>query len=135
MKSRQIHISERPYPQFKGVLWVGVLAGSVAISATPVGSLGVQQDKSQPAQISTGPNPSVTGNQPANLSAQQAEKQSADTADVARKKQIADESARLLQLATDLKVEVDKTTMDMLSLNVIRKADAIEKLARDARKR
>jgi nitric oxide reductase activation protein len=46
-----------------------------------------------------------------------------------RKKQIADESARLLKLATDLKVEVDKTTKDTLSLNVIRKADEIEKLA------
>jgi len=46
-----------------------------------------------------------------------------------RKKQIADESARLLKLATDLKIEVDKTTKDTLSISVVRKADEIEKLA------
>jgi hypothetical protein len=46
-----------------------------------------------------------------------------------RKKQIVDESARLLKLATDLKAEVDKTTKDTLSITVVRKADEIEKLA------
>jgi hypothetical protein len=49
--------------------------------------------------------------------------------DAERKKQIADESARLLKLATDLKAEVDKTTKDTLSITVVRKADEIEKLA------
>jgi len=44
-------------------------------------------------------------------------------------KQLVDESAQLLALAVALKGEVDKTNKDMLSLNVIRKADAIEKLA------
>lgn len=48
-----------------------------------------------------------------------------------RKKQIAGETARLLQMATDLKAEVDKTDKDTLSLAVIRKADEIEKLAHD----
>jgi hypothetical protein len=46
-----------------------------------------------------------------------------------RKKQISDQSAMLLKLATELKTEVDKTTKDTLSLEVIRKADEIEKLA------
>ena len=50
-----------------------------------------------------------------------------------RRKQIADESAILLKLATDLKAEVDKTTKDTLSLNVIRKADQIEKLAHNVK--
>ncbi|MGB6692448.1 MAG: hypothetical protein WBE76_31790 [Terracidiphilus sp.] len=49
--------------------------------------------------------------------------------DEERKKQIGDESARLLKLATELKTEVDKTTKDTLSLEVIRKADEIERLA------
>jgi hypothetical protein len=52
-----------------------------------------------------------------------------EAANAERRKQIADDSARLLKLATDLKAEVDKTTKDTLSLNVIRKADEIEKLA------
>ena len=46
-----------------------------------------------------------------------------------RKKQIADESTQLLSMALALKAEVDKTTKDTLSMNVIRKADEIEKLA------
>ncbi len=47
-----------------------------------------------------------------------------------RKKQISDQSTQLLAMAVALKAEVDKTNKDTLSLNVIRKADAIEKLAK-----
>ncbi len=50
-------------------------------------------------------------------------------ANMERRKQIADDSANLLKLANDLKSEVDKTTKDTLSLEVIRKADQIEHLA------
>jgi hypothetical protein len=41
----------------------------------------------------------------------------------------------LLKLATDLKAEVDKTTTDTLSLEVIRKADAIERFAHDVKEK
>jgi len=60
---------------------------------------------------------------------QQAKQKSFEAANTERKKQIADDSALLLKLATDLKTEVDKTDKDTLSLTVIRKADEIEKLA------
>jgi hypothetical protein len=50
-----------------------------------------------------------------------------------RKMQIAGDSAKLLSLATELKSEVDKSTKDMLSVGVIRRADEIEKLARSLR--
>jgi hypothetical protein len=56
-------------------------------------------------------------------------------ANAERKKQIADDSARLLKLAADLKAEVDKSTKDTLSLNVIRLADEIENLARDVKEK
>ena len=46
-----------------------------------------------------------------------------------RKKQLSDDSARLLKLANELKAEVDKTDKDTLSIAVIRKADEIEQLA------
>jgi hypothetical protein len=49
------------------------------------------------------------------------------------KRQISDDSAKLLTLAMALKAEVDKTNKDMLSLDVIRKADEIEKLAHNVR--
>ncbi len=45
------------------------------------------------------------------------------------------ETDRLLQLATELKVQVDKAGEHTLSLEVIRKTDEIEKLARSVRAR
>lgn len=69
------------------------------------------------------------------LHEQQTRKQSFEAANVERKKQIADDSTRLLKLATDLKAEVDKTNKDTLSLSVIRKADEIEKLAHNVKEK
>ena len=65
----------------------------------------------------------------------QAKQQSFDSANAERKKQLSDESAQLLTLAMALKAEVDKTNKDMLSLNVIRKADEIEKLAHNVKEK
>lgn len=64
---------------------------------------------------------------------QQTKPQNFDAANTVRQKQIGADSAKLLKLATELKTEVDKTTKDTLSLNVIRKADEIEKLAHDVK--
>jgi hypothetical protein len=66
---------------------------------------------------------------------QQTAQKSFAAANTERRKQIADDSARLLKLATDLKSEVDKTTKDTLSLSVIRKAGEIEKLAHDVKEK
>jgi hypothetical protein len=66
---------------------------------------------------------------------QQNKKQSFEAANIERKKQISDDSARLLKLASDLKAEVDKTSKDTLSIGVIRKADEIEKLAHNVKEK
>jgi hypothetical protein len=65
----------------------------------------------------------------------QGKQQKFDAANSERKKQIADESTKLLTMAIALKAEVDKTTKDTLSLNVIRKADEIEKLAHSVKEK
>jgi hypothetical protein len=65
----------------------------------------------------------------------QSKKQSFEAANEERKKQLSDDSAKLLTLAMALKAEVDKTNKDMLSLNVIRKADEIEKLAHNVKEK
>lgn len=52
-----------------------------------------------------------------------------------RQKKIAADTAKLLELATELKTDVDKTSKDQMSLDVIRKADEIEKLAHDLKLR
>jgi hypothetical protein len=45
------------------------------------------------------------------------------------------DSEKLLELATELKQYVDKTNEHILSLEVIRKADQIEKLAKSVREK
>lgn len=74
-------------------------------------------------------------NQQMEAQEQQAKQQNFAAANAERKKQIADDSAKLLKLATELKTEVDKTTKDTLSLGVIRKADEIEKLAHNVKEK
>ena len=68
-------------------------------------------------------------NQQMEMREEQTKKQNFEAANLERKKQIAEDSAKLLKLATDLKTEIDKTNKDTLSLSVIRKAEEIERLA------
>jgi hypothetical protein len=56
-------------------------------------------------------------------------------ANLERKKQIAADTAKLLELATELKQDVDKTDKDTLSISVIRKAEMIEKLAKGVKEK
>lgn len=55
----------------------------------------------------------------------------ADAAQTERQKQLADETAKLLQAATELKAAVAKSNKNELSLEVVKKADDVEKLAHD----
>lgn len=50
-----------------------------------------------------------------------------------QQKQLADDTAKLLALANELKAELEKSNKDTLSLTVIRKAEQVEKLAHKVR--
>ena len=50
-----------------------------------------------------------------------------------QKKQLADDTEKLFQLANELKADMDKTTKDTLSLAVVKKAEQVEKLAHKVR--
>ena len=52
-----------------------------------------------------------------------------------RQKRLVEDTEKLLALATDLKTQVDKSTKDTLSVDVIKKADEIEKLAHSVKER
>ena len=52
-----------------------------------------------------------------------------------RRKRLRADTAKLLELSTELKEQVDKTSKDELSIDVVRKAAEIEKLARDVKER
>jgi hypothetical protein len=56
-----------------------------------------------------------------------------DLAAQQRKDQLAADTAKLLQLANELKAEMDKSTKDTLSLSVVKKAEQVEKLAHKVR--
>ena len=52
-----------------------------------------------------------------------------------RQKQLVADTERLLNLANELKADVDKSNKDTLSLDVIKKADEIEKLAHNVKEK
>jgi hypothetical protein len=52
-----------------------------------------------------------------------------------RQKRLVEDTDKLLVLATQLKQDVDKTNKDVLSVDVIKKADEIEKLAHNVKER
>ncbi len=113
----------------------GALAWLVLFASLPAGyQLHSQANPNQPIP---GPDASrpLDANQIMNMRDQQNKKVNVDAANAERKKQIADDSAKLLKLATDLKAEVDKTSKDTLSLGVIRKAEEIEKLAHSVKEK
>jgi hypothetical protein len=52
-----------------------------------------------------------------------------------RQQDIREETDKLFQLATELKAAVDKTNENLLSLEVVRKADEVEKLAKKVKEK
>lgn len=56
-------------------------------------------------------------------------------ANAVRQKQVAEDTAKLLKAANDLKAEIDKAGANTLSLNALRKAEEIEKLAHNIKQK
>ncbi|HEY2861406.1 MAG TPA: hypothetical protein VGJ21_23550 [Terracidiphilus sp.] len=66
---------------------------------------------------------------------QQTKNASYAAANLERKSQISDDAAKLVELATELKKRGGQTDKDTLSVNVIRKAEMIEKLAKGVKEK
>ena len=117
------------------LLWSGLATGAVLVATLAVtyAQAPSSQNPGTPTYnkpiLSPEANRLPDKNEQMALHEQQGKKANFEAANLERKHQIADDSARLLKLASDLKTEVDKTSKDTLSLGVIRKADEIEKLA------
>ncbi len=99
------------------LLAASCLLSGMAIAATPVPA-------SPPTQFETRPQ-------------DQAQKEMQDRmlreANKKRQEEIREETEKLFQLATELKAAVEKSNENMLSLEVVRKADEVEKLAKKVR--
>jgi hypothetical protein len=134
MRSKQqIGTHSRRSPRVSAV-WIGILAGAAAMVLVPLVGEGLQvRDPGfrYPPSVTRIPDANAQNE----INGKDAKDKDFEAANAERKKQIADDSEKLLKLATDLKSEVDKTSKDTLSLNVIRKADAIEKLAHDVKEK
>jgi hypothetical protein len=108
----------------------------VAIGLFTVAAWSIQQGPAS-ADKESSPSPSLTvptdTNAQMKTQVQNAGQQNVAAAGAERKKMIAVEGAQLLKLAIDLKMEMDKTSKDTLSIEVIRKAGAIEKLTHEVR--
>jgi hypothetical protein len=117
----------------KGIL-LCLLAMSALAGAAPPGLQAPTNNSDRPYLIPEA-NRLPDANDQMKMREQKAKQQNFEAANAERRKQIAEDSAQLLKLATDLKAEVDKTTKDMLSLTVIRKADEIERLAHNMKEK
>jgi len=88
------------------------------------------------AQIQSEPTPLPSARQPSHdddaWEAQQ-QKEMVKKLNLQRQQEIKKDTEKLLELATELKQSVDKTTENTLSLDVIKKADQIEKLAKSVK--
>ncbi|HTX76936.1 MAG TPA: hypothetical protein VMD29_12080 [Terracidiphilus sp.] len=114
--------------------------GAVALLALAAGAAAAQTNTGIPAHpdkpyLLPEANRLPDANDRMELDQQQAKKDKFEAANAARRKQISDDAAKLLELATELKSAVDKTDKDTLSLDVIRKADTIERLAKGVKEK
>ena len=132
-------IGARPTRQPRRHPWGRILACCATMAAfAGIAHPGPQSAPGMPVRDvmpSPQPNRLPDANDQMRMRDQQAKEQNFAAANAERKRQIAEDSAKLLKLATDLKAEVDKTSKDTLSLNVIRKADEIEKLAHNVKEK
>lgn len=118
----------------RGVRWrqrgaALVFLGAFLAAAQQSAPTSQQQANGGTQAADPGPSRPAAGATPLAVPSAQSGMPSADVLNAERRNQIAADSAKLLQLATELKAAVDRTDKDTLSLTVIRKADAIEKLA------
>ena len=116
-------------------LGIAVLAAWAVLVLTPIAGEGLSESGMQFPKLPPEINHIPDANEQMKMNERQTQTKNMEAVNAERKRQLADESAKLLKLATDLKVEVDKTSKDTLSINVIRKADEIEKLAHDVKEK
>src|ERR1700694_5650090 len=111
-------------PPFRGLIAGAVVFGIFAFTAL------AQSAPQTAAPGSASTNPGGIGADagiPEKISAQPPHVQ--DDAAVEQRRQIAQESAQLLQMALELKKAIDNSDSSTLSMHIVRKADSIAKLA------
>jgi hypothetical protein len=121
--------------------WLLLLCVGVVIAAWSrmLPQEGIPQQPNTPRGV-TGTIPgSIPGGMPGaeepNPETERMERRQAAARNVDRQSQLVKDTDKLFALASELKSEVAKTNKDTLSIDVIKKADQIEKLARSVREK
>jgi hypothetical protein len=116
----------------------GSIASTILLACaafTALSSVPQQPSPNQPPQYIEKSYPVPAGNEWPDKNSQMqmhdklATKKHFEAANLERKRQIDNDSAELLKLATELKAAIDKSRNDTLPVDIIRKAELIEKLA------
>ena len=121
--------------RFLRFTWIGRLLRLLLVGLT-VSSPWVVGSGRQIPQVMPPPPPSPNQAPPSDdPNRERIEKDMAKKANQEREVQLKRDTERLFKLATELKDYVDKTDENTLSLNVIKKADEIEKLAHSVKEK
>lgn len=133
-----MRLQKNPFPRMLPPPWlkarqVGIFAGLVAVAMMSLVSRGLLQNS--PRNIPEFINRLPDANDQERMRQEQKSDKDFAASNALRNKQVSEETAKLLKLANDLKAEVDKAGKDTLSLNAIRKAEAIEKLAHNIKEK
>jgi hypothetical protein len=109
------------------ILWICIAAHAQSMPAqSPYSAVPSQSSQSPRPQMGEPHEEPLTGH---------AREQQSIARNSERQKKLAEDTTKLLALATELKEQVDKTNKDILSVDVVKKADEIEKLAKSVKDR
>ncbi len=111
---------------FRGWIRLGCITSLLVIVVTTL----LAQQQSGPPQPYTGESPTQRAEDVYDAQQRKAMEKKANTQ---RQQDIRKDTAKLLELATELKQEVDRSNENMLSMGVVKKAEEIEKLAKSVK--
>jgi hypothetical protein len=120
------------------ILIVIAVAALLGLGVTARSQMQRQQPQAGqfPGQQSPGQLPPIDGGRNSDedtVVQRQAQVKQAEKRNEERQTQLVQDTARLFDLAKELKDQVGKTNKDVLSVDVVKKADEIEKLAKSVR--
>jgi hypothetical protein len=113
------------FPRFASAVLLLLLLGMMPV-------IGLAQSPPPPIQL---PNPAAPNSPSDDPGRERLEREMAKKANQERQAQLKRDSDRLFRLATELKESVDKSNQNTLSVEVIKKAEEIEKLAHSVKEK
>lgn len=130
MRNERVHKAAEFLFPARAALKAALICSLAGIVLVPLAAWALQQPNNPPRVLPDFINRLPDVNDQARMRQGQVGQQDNEALKALLQKRVADDSAKLLKLAADLKEEVDKSGKNTLSLNAIRKAEAIEKLAK-----